>query len=289
MNMQRICPKGKNSRFVAIRCFNLDSPDAIKKDAPVFFSPELGGIIYNFERYDETRGRTWKLKQPVDVGEIRATLYVEIWGFVKGEKKRLLEKWYATGKPEGFKSLNQFIIAFLNQGEKQSLAIAKSKEEQKPKPFLKNERVTMVDPIQNATEATLRLLMKDYPALAKAIRTDPKNREARAKTFIVDTVRQCGSAPSGFSTDDPKFVAMIAEAWQAYERRTKHKSKADAIDWHLADPRTWARYYCMKPEAIAPLVSKATNTTQLSADAIAKRIERLGLIQPWKRGKPSKK
>ena len=288
MNAERYTMPGQKKPF-AIRFPFLDQPQSseIKKDCPVRFAPELGAVILNFQRYDQT-GVTWvKLKTPVELGGIRATLKAEVWGFLEGKPISLKEEWYAARVPKGFKSFAEFVSDFLNKKGQQALSIARNHQKEKPEPFYKTERDANIDPWKNACDATLRLLEKDNPALARAIKSGKVN-EACAKAFVADEIRRSGFGCAGFSTNDPEFVAMISDAWQAYDRRTKRKSKVDSIDFHLAHPRVWSKYYCMKPEQIAPLLSKETQTTELSAGAIEKRIERLGLIQPWKRGKPVK-
>jgi hypothetical protein len=80
---------------------------------------------------------------------------------------------------------------------------------------------------------------------------------------------------------------MIADAMQARQRRDVRKSKVDALDWYLANPKNWIELHALPLEEITRRANAATGF-DLSKGAIEKRIERLKLVTARKRGPRTK-
>ncbi len=238
-----------------------DKTDGIRKDCPVFFAPAIGAVIYNFEL---ARGELKTIFQGKEGFEIR-TLNPSTASSVFGDS----------------------IAPFFHR----EIGISGIREEERPEAFEKiiRQKEQSISPWENALAVTRGFLELDNPQLARSIKSG-KSNEACAKAFVADVIRRNGSSPAGFSTDDPEFVAMVADAHQAYERREKRKSKVDPINWHIAHPRNWCRYYCMEPEQIAKAISVALQIEpELSAGAIQDRIEKNKLFRHCKTGPRPKK
>lgn len=157
---------------------------------------------------------------------------------------------------------------------------------EKPERFEKtrSQDVRSIDSWDNACEATLRLLQKDNPELARAKKAGKPNPHC-ARAFVADVVRRLGIGPAGFSADDREYNRLICEAWQQYDNRTRRKSTAEIVDWHLAHPSNWIRFYCKNPVEISQMVAKETGTDPLSGAAIEKRMERLELVRDCRSGR----
>ncbi len=275
--------QGKKTPF-AIRIVE-DLPTELNKYLPVFFAPEIGAIVSNFEIYDQTGIRMFKLK-PFEIEGMAANHMAEVWGFKNGEPIRLKEKWYFAYFPKDMNP-EKFIAEFHELENRRTIEASRLRQAERPSPFFKTEIAKTVDPLENARQATLALFKREYPLLARALDSKESAPEA-AKAFIADCVRLTGCIDTEVNLNDAKFVARLADAWQAHDRREVRKSKVDALDWYLAHPRNWTQLYALPMSEIARRVNNATKI-ELSPGAIEKRLERLELITPRKRGKPAKR
>ena len=166
------------------------------------------------------------------------------------------------------------------------MAESKKREAERHVNFFKTETGKFIEPWENARQATLALLKKQYPLLARALDAKKPASET-SKAFIADCVRLTGCTDAEVNLNDPQFMAQLSEAWQTHDRRAVRKSKVDAADWFLANPRYWSQLHTLTMAEIASRVNDATKI-ELSPGAIEKQLERLKLITPRKRGKPAK-
>lgn len=241
-----------NSHFVAV---GTDATRKIQQDSPVFFAPALGGVVFNFE---STKARE----------VVSCAGHYEIKPLTSATAASVIAKLFGP---------------YLRWGKNVA-------QIDKPKPFhkTKSANVCSINPWDNACEVMQRLLEKDNPELAKAVKAGKSNRD-RTRAFVADVVRRLGFGPSGFSADDPEYNRLVSEAWQHFDNRKKRKSRADIVDWHLAHPNNWIRYYDIEDSAqISQLVAEETGTDALSGPTIEKHMERLKLIRNCKQG-PRKK
>ena len=258
----------------------LPSAANVETIGAVKFIPEFGAVAFNWKTYPQKIFRSKRLHPPVEVGGIKATLRVVVWAGENGKEIRLLETWYFKEKPCGRLSPQNFI-------EQATRVELEQAAQPKPARFFKTEIAKDIDPLENACVATLELLKKEYPELAKAIASGSLDASG---AFALDLVRLTGYAPANVNLSDANFVAKLADAWQTYDRRNdpraKRKTKVDAVDWFLANPRNWAELHKLKPDEIAARVKTATDIF-LKPGAVEKRIERLKLITPRKPGHPT--
>jgi hypothetical protein len=266
-------------------------PDKQTENMPIQFLPDFSLIITNMEYCDSQEiSKTLILNKPFEIGGITAKFMVEVWGLENGKRKRLQETWYFNQRPPKC-TPQEFINGFFDRADETTMEEAKKRQAERPERFYKSEiqtaSPTFVDPWENARIATLALLKEEYPLLASALETGKSTPET-SRAFIADCVRLTGRIDADVNLNDPKFVAQLSEAYQAHNRRNVRKSKVNSVDWFLANPRSWSKLYNLTMAEIATRVFDETKI-KLSPGAIERRIGRLKLITPRKRGKPAKK
>jgi len=256
-----------------------------------FFEPNFSLILSNLEIYDGTEitGGV-SLDKPFEVCGITANFFVEVWWLQNGKRKQLQETWFFSQLPPRC-TPQEFIKEILDSEDKALSAESKKREAERhvnfPKYVVRLEKDMTIEPWENARQSTLALLKEEYSLLASALDAQKSTAET-SKAFIADCVRLTGCTDVEVNLNDPKFMALLSEAYQAHDRRAVRKSKVDAADWFLANPRNWSQLHTLTMAEIASRVKVATEI-ELSPGAVEKRIERLGLITPRKRGKPAQK
>ena len=284
MNAQAFTKQGQNKPFAI--CLNVPLKSTENPDSRIFLVPEFGGIMANFEIYDSTELAPPVSIEPCEIGGITAVFCVEVWGCQKGKRKRITERWYFAEDPPDNYSPHEFIVGAYKFRKAETMSHYQKRRAERRQSFFKTEKAMDISPWNNARDATLELLKREYKLLARALAGNQPASETQ-KAFVADCVRLTGCVDADVNLNDPKFVANLADAWQAHERRNTRKSKVDALDWYLASPRNWLELHALPMEEIARKANAATGFT-LSTGAIEKRIERLRLVTPRKRGKPTK-
>jgi hypothetical protein len=278
----------ENETVIAARVKVSPPVGRLTEDSHPVFEPNFSAVMFNFDYCDAKEiSQIIPLDPPENIGGIVATLKVEVWGMLQGKRKRLIETWYFSSRPPG-RTPQQFVDRILDREHEETIAESKKRLVERPPKFFKTEIAAQIDPWENARLATLTLLKEEYDFTNRAMNAKKSAAEI-SKAFIADCVRLKGCTNAAVNLNDAKFVAQLSEARQAYDRREKRKTKVDAADWYLANPRNWSQLYALPMAEIARRVKDATGI-DLSPGAIERRLgkERLELTTPRKRGKPAK-
>jgi hypothetical protein len=294
---------------IAIRIFLPRSPQRLTENSNPIFIPDFSAIMFNLELFNgeaisptQLIAQTQQTEQRGVSGNfltdifglqgfvarvelvIPASFYVDVWATQNGARKQLREMWIFSQRPPN-RTPQEFIAGILDAEREILIGKSKMREAERNVSFVKSETGKIIKPWESARQATLALLREEYGLLARALDAKKSPTET-SKAFIADNIRLQGRVDADVNLNDGEFSKILSEAWQAHDRREKRKSKVDAADWYLASPRSWTQLYTLPMEEIANRVKVATEI-ELSAGAVEKRIERLGLITPRKRGKPA--
>jgi hypothetical protein len=298
---------------IARRIFMPQSPGKLTENSRPIFEPNFSAILYNFELFDsEEISGTNLIAQIVPTKEraksgnflvdiyglhgfvarteliIPANFYVDVWALQNGARKQLREMWIFSQRPPN-RTPQEFIAGILDAEREILISKSKMGEAERNVSFVKSETGKIIKPWENARQATLALLRKEYGLLARALDAKKPPTET-SKAFIADNMRLQGRVDADVNLNDGEFSKMLSEAWQAHDRREVHKSKVDAADWYLANPRNWTQLYTLPMAEIARRVKDATGI-DLKPGAVERRLgkDRLNLITPRTRGKPPQK
>jgi hypothetical protein len=254
------------------------------------YLPEFGGVAANVIFTDGEEITPRESIAPIEVGGITATFKVDVFATRQGSRKFHSETWFFSEAPKG-QSPQEWIVEIHERETAQTMDTCQRKLASLPKPFyktVKGDTLKQIDPWKNARQATLELLKDEFPEVARALGSKTIGGQEAHKAFVADCVRLFGSYDANTNyLGDSKFCEMIADAMQARQRRDVRKSKVDALDWYLANPKNWIELHALPLEEITRRANAATGF-DLSKGAIEKRIERLKLVTARKRGPRTK-
>ena len=278
MNAQTVTIPGQKKPFAVRFLFPVDSePQPIKPSAGIAIRPEFGGIMYNIELYDGLAVKCWTLEKPAEVGSIKAKLRAEVWQTQTGERKRLLQEWFAAKVPEGYKTLTAFITGILTEESKNAPMPTRAE------PSISVEKLQgPVDIRASQRKASEKLLRLAFPRLFRA-RDDKRKPAEVCKAYVADLWALDGKAPAVAALEklatNSGFTRWLSAAL------AKPGRKIESAEWALA--LGWIRdgYYAMEPDALRAALNERTGL-KLSAEAWRKRAARLGLVNARKLGRP---
>jgi hypothetical protein len=278
MKAQTVTIPGQKKPFAVRFLFPTEAePQPIKLGAGIATIPEVGGVVYNIELCDGFAVRCTRLKKPVTVGTIKARLSAEVWQTWKGERKRLLQQWYADSVPEGYKTLTAFIAQTLAEEAKEDRAPTRAQ------PRLTAQKSQgLVDIHESQHAAGRKLLRQEFPRLCQSLEHGDSPAVV-CKAYVADLTALNGVAPEveGNLLRDSGFIRWLSAALARPGR------KIESAEWTLA--LGWIRdgYFAMAPDALRAALDERTGL-KLSAEAWRKRADRLGLVNARKLGRPEK-